>query len=128
MNPSERRQESSGVLLARIAALAAAYAVFARIRLSIHPSGGFATLVWAPTGIALAALLIWGRRLWLGVFLGAAVANVWAGAPIPVALGIATGNTLEALFAITALGLIPGFRRSLDRLARRFPRAVRGGP
>src|SRR5262249_21988108 len=116
MNPSERRRESSGVLLARIAALAAAYAVFARSGLSIHAIGGFAALVWAPTGIALAALLIWGRRLWLGVFLGAAVANVWAGAPIPVALGIATGNTLEALFAITALGLIPGFRRSLDRL------------
>src|SRR6188768_341726 len=35
---------------------------------SIHPN---ATLVWAPTGIALATLMLLGYRMWPTVFLGA---------------------------------------------------------
>ena len=39
---------------------------------SAHPS---ITAVWPPTGIALAALFLFGYRLWPGVALGAALAN-----------------------------------------------------
>ena len=38
------------------------------LNLSLPPSG--ATPLWAPAGIALAAILIWGYRLLPGVFLG----------------------------------------------------------
>jgi PAS domain S-box-containing protein len=72
--------------------------------------------VWPPTGIALAALLLRGYRLWPGIMLGAGIANLLTGAPIFVALGIASGNTLEALLGAYALRRIPGFRTSLDRL------------
>jgi len=78
---------------------------------------GFATLVWAPTGISLAALLAFGRRLWPGIALGAFAANYATGAPAMVACGIAFGNTLEALAAVTLLHRYTGFRRSLDRLS-----------
>ena len=101
---------------AEILALAALYVVAARIGLTIDAVAGFATLVWAPTGIALAALLLGGYRLWPGVMIGAFVANTLTGAPILVALGIASGNTLEALLGAYALRQIPGFRTSLDRL------------
>jgi signal transduction histidine kinase/integral membrane sensor domain MASE1 len=77
---------------------------------------GFATLVWPPTGIALAALVLRGSRLWPGVMIGAGIANVLTGAPLLVALGIAIGNTLEALLGAYALRTLPGFRTSLDRL------------
>jgi PAS domain S-box-containing protein len=96
--------------------LAALYVVAARIGLALDAVAGFATLVWPPSGIALAALLFRGYRLWPGVMIGAAAANLWTGAPIPVALGIATGNTLEALIGAYALRQVPGFRTSLDRL------------
>ena len=99
-----------------VLALAAIYVVVARIGLTIDAVAGFATLVWPPTGIALAALLLRGYRLWPGVMLGAFVANVVTGAPILVALGIASGNTLEALIGAYALRRIPGFRTSLDRV------------
>jgi PAS domain S-box-containing protein len=110
-----------------ILVLAALYVLAARAGLEIDAVGGFATLVWPPSGIALAALLIRGKGLWPGVALGAFVANVLTGAPIPVALGIAVGNTLEASFAVYALCLIPDFHRTLDRLIDAFSLLVVGG-
>jgi signal transduction histidine kinase/ActR/RegA family two-component response regulator len=102
--------------LSKAVLLAAVYALFARLGLSIEPVNAFATLVWPPTGIALASLLILGNRFWPSVAAGAVAANIWTGAPPLVALGIGAGNTLEALLGAYALSRIPGFRRSLDRL------------
>ena len=101
---------------AKIIALAAIYLVVARAGLMLDAVAGFATLVWPPTGIALAALLRFGSRLWPGIALGAFVANALAGAPLPVALGIAAGNTLEALTAAYVLRQVVGFRGACDRL------------
>lgn len=60
----------------------------------VNPS---ATAVWAPTGIALAALLIFGLRVWPGIFLGAFLANLTTAGTILTSVGIATGNTLEGV-------------------------------
>ena len=99
-----------------IAALALVYVIAARAGLMMDAVGGFATLVWPPSGLALAALLIFGPALWPGVFVGAFVANLLTGAPVLVALGIGTGNTLEAVLAVYTLRQIPGFQVSLERL------------
>ncbi|MBX4197963.1 MASE1 domain-containing protein [Candidatus Parcubacteria bacterium] len=80
-----------------------AYFFTARLGLSLDAVGGFATLVWPPTAIALAALYLYGYRLWPGIFLGAFLVNLWTGAPILVALGIGIGNTLEAIIGIYLL-------------------------
>jgi PAS domain S-box-containing protein len=112
VSSSVRRLAYAGELIA----LAALYVIAARIGLAMDAVAGFATLVWPPTGIALAALLLRGYRLWPGIMIGAAVANVLTGAPIVVALGIASGNTLETLLGAYALRRLPGFRTSLDRL------------
>ena len=98
--------------LAGNAALAIAYVGAAKLGLALDAVSGFATLVWPPTGIALAALLLWGFRLWPGIALGALCANLWAGAPLGAACGIAAGNTLEALIGAYALGRL-GFRPTL---------------
>jgi len=77
--------------------LAAAYFVTGRLGLQIAGYADSVTLVWAPAGIGLAALALYGPRLWPGLALGAFGVNLGAGLPVPVALGIATGNTLGAL-------------------------------
>jgi integral membrane sensor domain MASE1 len=99
-----------------VATLATLYVLAARVGLMMDAVAGFATLVWPPTGIALAALLIFGYRLWPGIMLGAFLANVLTGAPVPVALGMGIGNTLEAVLGAGALRRIPDFRNSLERL------------
>jgi PAS domain S-box-containing protein len=79
------------------------------------------TTVWIPTGLAQAALLLWGRRLWPAVWLGAFAANASTTAPIWTAAFIASGNTLEAVTAAWILsrflGFDPSFRRIRDGLA-----------
>jgi signal transduction histidine kinase len=95
--------------------LAAVYAVTAKLSLALDAVSGFATLVWPPSGIALAALLWTRSRLWPGVLLGAFLANTWVGAPPLVAFAIALGNTAEAWIGVRLLEG-RGLRHSLDRL------------
>src|SRR5207253_9175819 len=90
----------------RLAIVFAAYVATARAGLALDAVGGFATLVWAPSGIPLAALVAWGFGMWPAVALGAVVANVWAGAPLPVALMIAAGNSGEALLGAWLLRMV----------------------
>ena len=66
--------QAKGNLLAHageLTVVVVAYVLSARLGLAIAPVSGFATLVWPPTGIALAALLLRGVRLWPAVMLGA---------------------------------------------------------
>lgn len=99
-----------------IAVVAALYTATARAGLTLYAVAGFAAPVWPPTGIALAALLLRGRHCWPGIALGAFIANVLAGAPPLAALGIAAGNTAEAVVGAFFLLRIPGFRVELDRV------------
>src|SRR5579864_3401721 len=83
--------------LATTAILAVVYFGAAKLGLRyafVHPS---ATAVWAPTGISLAALLIFGVRVWPGIFLGAFLANLTTAGTVLTSLGIAAGNTLEGV-------------------------------
>jgi signal transduction histidine kinase len=113
--PRRAAAVSLGYVVA-VLGLAAVYFVAARLGLMMDAVAGFATLVWPPTGIALAALLIFGYRVWPGVFIGACLVNALTGAPLLVALGIGVGNTLEAIVGAYALRRVPGFRPSLDRV------------
>ncbi len=74
-----------------------------------------ATLVWPAAGVALAALVLGGYRLWPAVTLGAFVTNLLAGTPPLVTFGIAIGMTLEILVGAWALQSVAGCRGSLDR-------------
>jgi integral membrane sensor domain MASE1 len=77
--------------------LAAVYFAAAKASLLLAIPPGYATAVWPPAGIALAVLLARGDRLWPGIWLGAALANLTVSSSPFVALVIAGGNTLEAL-------------------------------
>lgn len=103
------------MVIAQNATLAVVYLAVARLGLQLDAVSGFATLVWPATGIALFALLRFGVSLWPGIAVGAFVVNLWTGAPVPVALGIAAGNTLEALIAALVLRRL-GFRLELARV------------
>ncbi|MEO1086202.1 MAG: MASE1 domain-containing protein, partial [Acidobacteriota bacterium] len=86
-----------------VAIIVSAYFVTGRIGLDLSQIAGSVTLIWAPTGISLAALILGGLRLWPGVWLGAFLVNSTVGVPWPAALGIACGNTLEAVVGAVLL-------------------------
>jgi signal transduction histidine kinase/CheY-like chemotaxis protein len=79
------------------------YVACAKLGLALAISTHQVTAVWPPTGFAIAAVLRLGRRSAVGIFLGALLANATADEPFAVATGIAMGNTLEAIFAVTFL-------------------------
>jgi integral membrane sensor domain MASE1 len=95
--------------------LALVYFASAKLGLELAFATPSVTAVWPPTGIALAALVLWGRGLWPGVLLGAFLANVTTDVPVYTAAGIAVGNTLEAVVGAWLLDRF-GFRPSLQRL------------
>ena len=101
--------------LGEVALLAALYAIVGKLGLMADAVSGYATLLWPPSGIALAALLLRGKGLWPGVMVGAFVANAWSGAPVVAAGAIAVGNTLEALIGTLGLRRL-GFCNSLTRV------------
>src|SRR5215813_11341837 len=82
--------------LIKVLVLALIYLCVGKVGLSwaqIHIS---VSAVWPPSGLALAALILWGCRLWPGIFIGALVLNLTTEVTIVTALGMAIGNTLEA--------------------------------
>jgi len=99
-----------------LVAIAACYFGAAKVGLSLAFLAEQVTVVWPPSGIALAILLIFGYRLWPGLFVGAFLANWATHEPPLVAFGIAVGNTLEAVLGAWLLRHGVGFSNSLDRL------------
>jgi two-component system, NarL family, sensor histidine kinase FusK len=105
--------------LLHILLLTLAYFVFAKLGLALDAISGFATLFWVPSGLAVSVLFLVSPVLAPGVFLGAFLANLSTGAPLPVALGIGMGNMLEALlgaYLLKQLAVTPSFSRFKDVL------------
>ncbi len=98
-----------------IALLTVLYFLAAKLGLSLSVVGETVTLIWPPSGLALAALLLFGGRLWPGVALGALLVNASTDIPLWTAALIAGGNTLEALAGVYLLRRIDGFQPSLTR-------------
>src|SRR5262245_44300356 len=63
---------------------------------SVNPS---ATPIWPPTGLAIAAILLWGNRTAPAIFIAALLINQLTAGSIFTSLAIACGNTLEAVIA-----------------------------
>ncbi len=95
--------------LLAVLAVAVGYFVTGRLGVLLAIPPGLATPVWLPSGLALAALMLRGRRLWPGIWLGSFLVNLptllapGTSGPFPLALGVgavvASGSTLQALVA-----------------------------
>ncbi len=104
------------VYIAEVIILAAIYHLAARLGLQMAYVQANTSPVWPPTGIGLAALLIFGARLWPGISLGVLLGALLTGAPFNLAFGLAIGNTLEALLAVITLKKLFNLHNKLDRV------------
>lgn len=102
-------------------AVAAAYVIAAQLGFRVAFGAEQITTVWPPTGIAIAALLLYSPRFWPAIWIGAFSANAATSAPLWTAASIATGNTLEAYVAAVVLIRFTRFdvtlRRARDAVA-----------
>ena len=95
--------------------VALAYLVAAKLGFTLAFATKQVTAVWPPTGIALAALLLGGYRVWPGIWLGAFASNALTSEPIWTAAAVATGNTLAPVFGTFLLRRFH-FENALDRV------------
>src|SRR5438105_1172252 len=93
----------------------AVYFVVAKLSLKlafVHPS---ATLVWPPSGLALAAVLLLGYRIWPAILLASFLVNITTAGSVATSVGMAAGNTLEALLGAYLLNQFAHGRRAFEK-------------
>src|SRR5512145_1487254 len=103
--------------MSRLLLLTSAYFLSGWFGLGLPFVGTHITLIWFPTGIAVAALIRWGRSVWPGIYAGAFLVNLFTGSSWILAAAIAIGNTLAPLLTAGLLdrfGFHPEFDRQKD--------------
>lgn len=90
---------------------------------SIHPN---VSAVWAPTGIAIAGLLLAGYRAWPAIFVGALLVNLVPSGNLVSSSCIACGNTGEALAAAWLVNRFAGGPAAFARPRTFFAFALYG--
>ncbi|MCU1373946.1 MAG: putative integral rane sensor protein, partial [Actinomycetia bacterium] len=111
-SPIEDLVTSRRRLALDIALVAVAYFAAAKLGLLLSFVKGNVTPVYPAAGVAVAALVLGGRRLWLGVLLGALAAHLTTDVSAVTAVVMSVGNTIAALTAVTVLRSL-GFRPDL---------------
>ncbi|MEX6504186.1 CHASE domain-containing protein [Pseudomonas zhanjiangensis] len=124
-------------LPARVLLLALAYAVSGHLALMLAIPPGFASAIFPPVGIALAAVLIWGYPMLAGVFLGSTLLNLSIGFSgfehlslkgLLIAMGIALGTSVQSLIGAWLIRRFVGFPTPLDTERSIFLLLMLGGP
>ncbi|HVD52372.1 MAG TPA: MASE1 domain-containing protein, partial [Candidatus Udaeobacter sp.] len=98
-----------------LALLVALYFVAGRLGLLLAFVNASASAVWPPTGLAIAALLLFGTTLWPGILIGAFAVNLATSGDVLSSVGIAVGNTLEAIVATYLIRRWANGRAVFDR-------------
>jgi signal transduction histidine kinase len=91
------------------------YFATARLGLELAVVARQVSIIWPATGLALALLVLRGRRLWPAILIGALAANILNDTSVLASTGIAIGNTLEAVIGATLLRRV-GFQPAMRRL------------
>lgn len=102
--------------VAEIAVLAVLYYAAARVGLHFSLVEQSVTPLWPASGIAVAALYLFGPAVWPGVALAALAANLPISPSIPAAVAIAIGDTTAPVLAAILLRRL-GFRTRMDRVS-----------
>ena len=98
-----------------LAGLAAVYFVAGKLGLQLASVNASATAVWAPTGIALAAFLILGYRIWPAILLSAFLVNLTTAGSVGTSISIGAGNTLEGIVGAYLVNRYANGRHALQR-------------
>jgi integral membrane sensor domain MASE1 len=113
--------------IAVLAALAGIYFAAGKLGLKLASVHASATAVWPCTGIALAAFLIFGYRVWPAILAGALLVNLTTAGSVATSIGIAVGNTLEGVVGCYLVSRFAGGRHAFERAQDIFKFALLAG-
>ena len=113
--------------LATAAGLGVVYFVAGKLGLQLAYVHASATAVWPCTGIAIAALLVFGYRVWPGILIGAFLVNLTTAGTVATSIAIAGGNTLEALAGCYLVGRFAHGKEAFARAQDVFKFALLAG-
>jgi signal transduction histidine kinase len=82
------------------------YFLFGVASNQIHNLSGMPTLIWLPTGLATATLVLFGKRFWPWVFLASTILNTTFRYSLGLSTGIAVGAAVQAYVAAHSLNKI----------------------
>lgn len=118
---NSRKQLLTWKYLVQIVVLAALYVLAARYGLRFDYAGGLTALVWAQTGIALAALILFGYRLWPAILIGSFLVSYFdRDLPLMVSVVTALGTTSARVIGVYFLRRLVEFRKSFESLRGAF--------
>src|SRR5919199_2391762 len=103
------------VYLAGLALVGALYYGAARVGLQLAYLHGAVTALWPPVGVGIAALVLYGPRLWPGIVVGDLLAGDYS-TPLGTVLGQTAGNTLEVLVAALLIRRLARTRLTFERV------------
>src|SRR5207249_5808460 len=86
-----------------------------------------ASAVWPCTGIALAAFLLLGYRVWPAILAGAFLVNLTTTGSLVTSLAVGTGNTLEGLIGCYLVTRFAAGKQAFQRAQDIFKFAVLAG-
>jgi diguanylate cyclase (GGDEF)-like protein len=98
-----------------LAALAAVYFLAGKLGLKLAFVNASVTAVWPCTGIALAAFLVLGYRVWPAILTGAFIVNLATAGSVATSIGIAVGNTLEGVVGCYLVTRFAGGQHAFER-------------
>jgi signal transduction histidine kinase/integral membrane sensor domain MASE1 len=106
-------------------AMGACYYGLGKLALLLAIPPGYASAIWPPAGLALAAMLAFRYRVWPGIFVGHFLVNLFpsfeASVALPfmnalsLALSIAAGGTLQAALGAFLIRRFVGYPNRLDK-------------
>lgn len=105
----------AGRQIAVLVGLAVVYTAAGKLGLRLGLVNPSASPVWAPTGIALAAFIVAGQKVWPAIFAGALVYNLTTAGSLATSLAIAAGNTLEGLIGAMLVDRWAGGTSAFER-------------
>ena len=124
--------------MVQIIGIAIAYFITGLLSLQLAIPPGYTAPVWPAAGIALAGILLFGNRVWPGIFLGSLFVNIFTSfdpasvstilSSLLVPASIGAGAVLQALFGAFLIRRFAGFPTSLNNLPNVFRIMVLGGP
>src|ERR671929_422533 len=106
----DERGPRAGRYAASVVLLAAAYFLAAKLGLRLAYLHGAVTALWPPVGVGIAALVLYGPRLWPGIVIGDLLVGDYS-TPLGTVLGQTAGNTLEVVVGALLLRRLTAGRR-----------------